>query len=41
MAIVSLRETAASEEVPTYVVRENAFQKHLMYMDSVEEEIEL
>ncbi|CAK8534811.1 unnamed protein product [Lathyrus sativus] len=40
-AAVSHGETAASDELPTYIARENAFQEHLMSIDSVEEETEL
>ncbi|XP_058733634.1 zinc finger BED domain-containing protein RICESLEEPER 2-like [Vicia villosa] len=40
-AAVSQGETAASNEIPTHVARENAFQEHLMSIDSVEEETEL
>ena len=40
-AVVSHGETAASDELPTSVARANAFQQHLMSLDSVEEETEL
>ncbi|CAK8540508.1 unnamed protein product [Lathyrus sativus] len=40
-AAVSHGETAATDELPTYIATENAFHQHLMSIDSVEEETEL
>ncbi|XP_058775490.1 zinc finger BED domain-containing protein RICESLEEPER 2-like [Vicia villosa] len=39
--VVSQGEAAASDEIPSYVARQNAFQEHLMSIDSLEEETEL
>lgn len=41
VAAVSHGEIDVSDEVPTFVARENAFQEHLISMDSVKEDTKL